>query len=207
MEKTPQEKLEAFFEKKELVKYRDKERILRAGEPIFGVFFLRKGLVRQFSISEDGEEVTIHLYRSGSFFPFMLLVNNYPNSFDYEAITHVEIIREDPEELFEFIKNNSDVLLATTKRFADAIAGLSERVKNLAVGDSHQKTVQILKYLAKSFGETSEKGTLINLPLTQSDLAAWIGVRRETISRSLKKLSGEGFLLYKKSKIILLPNE
>lgn len=194
MNETLTKKLNDFFTQGKVAKYRRKEIILRAGEPIFGIFFLNKGNVRQYLISEEGEEVTIHLYRPGSFFPIMLLITDTPNRYYFEAETTAETYRLPPEEVIDFVKNNPDVLFDLTERFGQAVIGLSKRIEILAIGSVYSKVVSLLSYLAARFGEEKEGQLVINLPLTHNDIAAWIGAKRETVSRQMEALAKAGVI-------------
>ncbi len=81
MKKGVLEKLDFFFSKFKFLHYEKSEMLVRAGDPVFGIYFLKKGFVRQYVLSEDGEELTIHVYRPPAFFPTMLLLSNYPNKY------------------------------------------------------------------------------------------------------------------------------
>src|SRR3972149_12259203 len=110
MEAAVLKKLENFFGQFKSVNYKKNEIILRAGEPIFGVFYLKKGYVRQYIISEEGEEVTIHIYQPPAFFPTMLVINSIPNRYFFEAEFVVETRHIIFVNLFEFLETNPDVL-------------------------------------------------------------------------------------------------
>lgn len=69
-----------------------------------------------------------------------------------------------------------------------------------------------IAYLLRSFidkyGEKVGDNIEINLPLTREDMANYIGVARETISRKLKKLEKEGIIkIVGTKKIIILDKE
>lgn len=189
MSETAVKKLNDFYAQGKAVNYKPREIILRAGEPIFGVFLLKKGYVRQYLISEDGDEVTIHLYRPDTFFPITLLIAKAPNRYYFEAETAVETYRLPPEKVIEFVKQNPDVLFSLSERFAQAIVGLSKRVESLALGSVYAKVISTLSYLANRFGEEKDGQIVIYLPITHNEISAWIGAKRETVSRQMEKLS------------------
>jgi CRP-like cAMP-binding protein len=197
-------KLDSFFSKSKVVKYKKGELILRAGEPIFGIYYLKKGFVRQYLISEEGEEVTIHIYRPEAFFPIMLLVTETPNRYYFEATTEVEGFRQSPQKVLEFVKDNPDVLMDLTNRFAQAVIGLSKRIETLTIGSVYAKVLALLFYLAIKFGEEKEGRIIINLPLTHQDISAWTGAKRETVSRQMEKLTAEGIIKVDNHKIVIL---
>lgn len=203
MENVIGDKLEDFFSKSKKITYKKGEIILRAGEPVFGVFYIKKGFVRQYLISEEGEEVTITIFRPPAFFPFMLIMTKTPNRYYFEASTDVEVYRQSPELVEKFINQNPDILFDLTSRFAHAMIGLSKRIETLAIGSVYAKVVSVLSYLANQFGEEKDGYTIINLPVTHQDLAAWTGAKRETVSRQIEKLTGDGIIEQQKHLIVV----
>lgn len=203
MKENVEAKLVNFFSEGKKVSYKKGEIILRAGEPIFGIYLLNEGFVRQYLISEDGDEVTIHIFRPLSFFPTMLLISNTQNRYYFEAETAVEIYRQSPEKVLEFIKTNPDVLFDLTVRFSQAVIGLSKRIETLAIGSVYAKVVSLLSYLSTRFGEEKENEIIVSIPITHNDIAAWIGAKRETISRQMEKLSRDGVIESKNHLIVI----
>lgn len=196
-------KLEEFFSQYRTLHYRKNEPIIRPHDPILGINFLKKGLVKQYLISEDGTEVTIHIFKQYSFFPIMLVLGGIENSYYFEAMNAVEIWRAPVEETLEFIRNDSEILSDLTTRFAIGLNGLSKRIGNLMSENAYQRVVSLILYLGKKFGEEQEGGIVIKLPLTHKDIAAWINLTRETTSRQLKKLSRKGFISYSDRHIVI----
>ena len=198
-----EKKLDDFFSSAKPVFYKKKELILRAGEPIFGIFYLKKGFVRQYLITEEGEEVTIHIYRPPAFFPTMLALTNTPNRYYFEAATNIETYRQTPEKVLDFVTSEPEVLLDLTNRFAQAVIGLSKRIETLAIGSVYAKVIALISYLTHKFGEENDGGITIKLPVTHNDIAAWIGAKRETVSRQMEKLIEDGVISQEKHLIVI----
>jgi CRP/FNR family transcriptional regulator len=59
----------------------------------------------------------------------------------------------------------------------------------------------------KQSGSNTPKGILISLQLTREDMANFVGVTRETISRKLSHLSGEGILEILENKQLLIVDQ
>ncbi|MDP2671185.1 MAG: Crp/Fnr family transcriptional regulator [bacterium] len=203
MENEVVEKLNQFFSQGKTVSYKKGEIILRAGEPVFGIFFLKKGFVRQYLISEEGEEVTIHLYRPLAFFPTMLVIAGTPNRYYFEAQTPIETFRLPPEEVVAFLKENPDVLFDLSERFAQAVIGLSKRIETLSIGSVYAKVISLLSYLVIRFGEEKDGQILIGLPVTHTDIASWTGAKRETVSRQIERLTKDGIIGVEKHLIVV----
>lgn len=158
------------------------------------VWFLRKGLVRQYVVSENGEEVTIHFFRPGAIFPLMLVAANIPNRFYFQASTNIEVQEFTKKKMMEILESNPKLLMEVTVKFALGLNGLSQRVEVLSTKNTEKKLYLLLDYFAKQFGQEKNSRLTIEIPLTHAEIAAWIGVRRETVSRELSNLTKLGLL-------------
>lgn len=203
MEKVIEQKLDFFFTQSKPIFYKKGEMIIRAEDPIFGIFYLKKGLVRQFLISPDGVEITLHIFKPISFFPMMLALDRTSNRYSFQAITPVELWRQRPEKVIEFLKMEPDVLLDLSTRFASGLNGLALRIEQLLLDGAYKRLVSLLLYLAGRFGKPAEDSVIIDLPLTHNDIAAWIGTSRETASRQMEKLTRKRVISSQRHMIIV----
>jgi len=101
------------------------------------------------------------------------------------------------------LRDNPDLLYDLTKRFAEGIQGLAKKVVTLTFADSHAKVSSCLLYFATKMGKKQHGGTCIALPFTHADIASWIGISRETVSRHIEMLGRLGILTYKDNQIVI----
>src|SRR4030067_2058893 len=104
-------KLDNFFARfKSVHSYKKGELIIRADDPPSGIFYLKSGFVRLYSISKDGQDITFNIFKPGSYFPMFWAIGNSPNSYYFEAMTRIEVMKAPKEELIKFLKSNPDNL-------------------------------------------------------------------------------------------------
>lgn len=168
------------------------------------VFFLRTGKVKMFAISDEGEQTTIHIFQPGSYFPLMLALSSFPNHYFFETTEASELVSVPTSKVIHFLQAEPEVLFDVVTRFSDALCGLMLRIETLSFETAQQKLIKILLYLLDKFGVQTEEGTEISLPLSQVDIADWIGVQRETVTRNLSKLQEQKILQSKNKHIIVL---
>jgi CRP-like cAMP-binding protein len=169
-------KLDKLFSKRR--SFKKGEILLRPGEKISKVYYLEKGAVRQCTRSPSGKEVTIHVFRPGSYFPLAVLLAGVSNRFFFEANTQTVVKIAKAKEAVEFVKNDPSELLDLTKRLSKAVDGLSLRIETQLTKKSHDRIDLILSYF-ESRGPARQ--------LTHKRIASWVGVSRETVSRYLSK--------------------
>ena len=151
-----------------------------------------------FKIFENGKELTINIFKPGSYFPMLWAIGNISNDYYYQAITAVEVFRTPKEDLLTFLNHHPDELMSLTRRI---LSGLDKLIVNMQVllnGDADKKISSILTYLARNLGEKKENTICISVPLTHQDVANYSGVSRETTSLILKKMEINRQIIFNK---------
>ena len=167
--------------------YKPKEIILRPCIKIENIYFLKKGIVRQFCINENGIEITLHTFKPGSYFPIMLLIAESANKYNFQALDNVEVSIASSNETLEFVRKNPDVLFDLTRRMATGLNKLLLKEESMMFENSYEKVKRFVDYINEKFGEDKKK-------FTHEDIASWTGLTRETVSRQMDKLRKEGFI-------------
>ena len=202
---TIEKKLEEFFSHYTSLKYDKNERILRENETPSGVFYISKGVVRMYLISEEGNELTTIMHPGGSIFPMRWVLNNQPNIYNYQAMTEIEVWRAPREAFLQFLQENNDVMLYLTEQIMFDLGALIYRMQHIVFGNAHAKVASIVLTAAKRFGQQDPKTKLyvVQVPLTHQQIADSAGITRETASLEMKKLKDEGIISYKGRSIII----
>lgn len=205
MENTIQKKIDSFFGQFPLTKFKKGESMLSAGSDPSGVFFLQKGFVRQFLFTLDGSELTLHFFKSGSYFPLFWAINDLPNRFNYQTLTNAEVRIASKEKFLELINNDPGILRNITSRLLFGLDGLLTRVESLASRNARQRTIGIIHFLGKHFGSLKGNSLCLTHPFTHEDISNLTGLTRETTSRELEHLSKTGLIVVK-NRLIQVPD-
>lgn len=171
--------------------------IIRAGESPSGVFYLKKGFTRLFSVSKSGEEFSLIIFKKGDLFPLIWAINNPPNSYFLEAMTPCELLRAPRNSFMDFVKGDPELYFEVTSRVLVRFGALLRRMEYMAFGDAYSKISAILLICAERFGKKKGKKVIIEVPLTHHDVASLVGVTRETASIELKKMETKGLISHK----------
>lgn len=171
--------IQKFFSHYKTISYQKGRILLRPGDDINTIHLLTKGVVRQYAASPRGEEITIHLYRPGSFFPMALVLAGAANRFYFEADSGVTMKEAPVGHVLKFIREDTNALFDLTTRLSQAIDGLATRIEHGLPLRARERVENLLVYLTERFGEKR---------LTHKEMASWLGVSRETVSREMSKL-------------------
>ena len=166
------------------------EILIKPDNPPSGIFYLKEGVVKQYSISANGEELILNIYKPISLFPMAYAINNTLPHHYYEAMTPVLVWSAPKEKTLEFVRKNEDVLLDLLSRIYKGLEGFFLRMENLMAGSAKARLTTTLLIYAKRFDKVK---------ITEKDLAAQSGITRETVSREIQKLKEKGLLNFQKS--------
>lgn len=67
--------------------------------------------------------------------------------------------------------------------------------------DLERRFTRWLLMMAKFYGETEKDQVLITMPQTHSEIAAWLGLSRETVGKLVRKFIKHGFISLKQKRL------
>jgi len=187
---------EMFYKQFQIRNYKKGEMLIRADDDPQGIFCLTKGYIRQYTISKTGFELTLHILRPISYFPMVWAINGTPNVYYFEALTPVEVGRAPRDEVVNFIKDKPTIIFELLSELIERYAETLTRMEHLVFSDAYRRVISVLLYIAKHFGEESDKGIIIHHRFTQQDIATLVGVARETAGIEIVKLEKKGLIKY-----------
>lgn len=189
------DKLEGFFTKFKHQIYKKGEILIRADDDPSGIFYLKKGFIKEYAISKKGDELVVNIFKPIVFFPMSWAINNTPNKYFFEAITNAEIYKAPKEKVLAFVKSNPDVLYDLLGRVYKGTDGLLVRMIYLMSGNAYARLIAELLISVKRFGNP--------LRISEKELAAQSGMTRETVSREIKTLKEKGLVKFERGTIII----
>ncbi|OGM08526.1 hypothetical protein A2Z67_02230 [Candidatus Woesebacteria bacterium RBG_13_36_22] len=190
MNKTIGNVLDKYFSKYKLITVGKNSTIIFSSDEPTGVYYLRKGYIKMNTVTPDGNELTLNIYKPGTFFPMFWAIGDVPNQYSFQAMTQVTLNKATKSEFIEFLRTNPAVLFDLTKRILRGTDGLITNIRHFLVGNSNHRVASALLMAAKRFGKKTDKGkTIIYLNLTHQDIADLAGMTRETTSLAIGRLS------------------
>lgn len=199
-----QQKINRFLTSYKPVKFLKGEIIIRGDDEPTGVYFIDKGFVKMSSLSEDGRETAINIFKPNAFFPMTWAIGNIKNTYYFRAISPVIAYRVPKEELLNLLVSNPEILLDLTSRVLIGMDGLIYNLRSMLNVSSIKKVAIVIKMLSNRFGVTNENNEIeISINMTHQDISHFAGIARETASIALLKLKEKGVIRQKDKKIII----
>lgn len=193
-----------------LDKYRTKsfskgEIILVEGEVPPYAYVIKKGVVKTYNLTAEGQEKPITFDVPFETFPLGWVFSKIQSAqYFYEAFTDCEVTVIPRDELVEYILKHSDATHELLDILISRHLQFQMRINALEQSKATNKVINTLHYLCLRFGKDVKEHTVkVELPLTQQDLANFMGLTRETTGIELKKLEKQGIISYRRQNYVI----
>ncbi len=187
--------------------YKKGDIILHYGDDFDRLYIVNHGSLKAVSYNEDGKEQILYILNDGDSIGELSLLKKAESQYDLVALKESYICTIPKFRFDEFIKTNPEVIFAVLESTHEKITSLEKLVGAIASNDADTRLRFLINRLIKQSGIETSEGIMINLQLTREDMANFVGVTRETISRKFSKLIDENILKILDNKQILIINE
>jgi CRP/FNR family cyclic AMP-dependent transcriptional regulator len=105
--------------------------------------------------------------------------------------------------LLELMREHPAVTDALLTSLGHMIRRLTERASDLVFLDLTGRVAKLLLSFAEEIGSDIDDGTMLDLQLTQTDLAAMVGGTRQSVNQILRTFERRGYLELRGRRIIV----
>jgi CRP/FNR family transcriptional regulator len=165
------------------IELRDGESLFAQGDPALSVFTVTAGMLKSYAILPDGRRQITGFHVAGDFVGTSV---DEEHQFAAEAVGECRVCAFPVRRFESFVEDHQalerEVYIAAARELADA------KRQMVLLG---RKTA--IERIASFFLSLSERGTradVIDLPMGRSDIADYLGLTKETVSRVLSDLKG-----------------
>jgi CRP/FNR family transcriptional regulator/CRP/FNR family cyclic AMP-dependent transcriptional regulator len=172
--------------------YKRRTTIVRVDDPGGALYILKSGLVKITIEDQHGDEMILRILYPTDFFGEMSLLDGMPRSATVTAQEPSEVLTISREHFLNIIEQSPKILLKMTAVLSQRLRNTNELIHSLAFFDVYGKVARLLLNLAAERGRVTEQGTVIDMRLTQQELAELAGMTRETMARTLREFQQAG---------------
>lgn len=178
--------------------YQKGEVILQHEEVPKHGYAIRSGVVMTYSIDAPGIKHPVVFDVAGEVFPIGWVLGHISQTaYFYEAFNTCTVTCFSQAEFKRAIQEDSQLAAELYSSLGRRFLGLQQRIEALGQSRASRKVLLTLRYLCTRFGQPIVDGSVyMDLPLTQQDIANFIGLTRETTAIELKRLEKNKVISY-----------
>lgn len=182
------------------------EWVFRMGQPSCGVYCVASGIVGLRKLHANGSGVMLEIAYPGDLIGVPAFLRNDAHRTGAEALTDVRLCRLPGAELRRLLGEFPSLYPQLVRVCLDALDASQESMLQAAAMSNRDRLFHLLKRLLEHCGSVDGSGQVqARLPISREDIAGMLGVRQETLSRLLKRLSDESLIEISGRHCLLLP--
>jgi len=187
-----------------------KRRTFRSGEVIFHrddpgqvLYMIKEGKVKICIISPDGQEVSLTVFGKGEVFGEFAILDGLPRSTDAVALERVECYTLQRSDFLNAILKNPKIAILVLEALSKRLRNTNNMVEDLIFLDVYGRVAKKLLELADTHGIKTDEGVLIDVRLTQQELASMVGASRESVNKVLGYFTDKDFISTDKHRVTI----
>lgn len=190
-----------------IVQHRDypaKAVLFEQGQKADFVFSISEGTVRLFRLLPDGRRQIIGFAIKGD---FLSVAMDETHDFTAEAVEPVRICRIPRSGFAEMVDEKPHLLKKLHQVAGREIHNAQDQVVLLGRRNAEERVVAFLLGFRERLARVSTRSVTVPLPMSRQDMADYLGLTIETVSRTISKLAREKMIVVVPDGVRLLDPE
>lgn len=161
------------------------------GDEASAVYNVTEGVVRVSKMLPDGRRQI-----TGFLFPgdFLGLAHHDLYAYTAEAITPARMCRFKRSKLLDLFDELPQLEKRLLGMAADELAVAQDQILLLGRKTARERVVSFFKLLSKQARRRGKSGNPVDIPMSRADIADYLGLTIETVSRTITKLVKDGVI-------------
>jgi CRP/FNR family transcriptional regulator, cyclic AMP receptor protein len=165
--------------------------IVAEGEPSQSLYILLSGRAKVQRSDTEGKEVILAVLMSGEFFGEMSLIDDAPRSASVITLESCDFLAINKENFKAMLTQNSDLGMAVMRGLVRRLREADKKIETLALLDVYGRVARVLL----DFSENVGGERIVKAKLPRQEIAKMIGASREMVSRVMKGLEIDGYIV------------
>ena len=162
-----------------------------SGESLYVVI---EGLVKLSVASPDGREMLLAMVRPMESFGELSLVDGGPRSTSAVAVEATAVLVLRRSDLLEALRHEPALVDGVLRSMGSLVRRLTEQTTDLVFLDVNERVAKLLVSLVERDGVSRDGTVVVDLALSQGELAEMVGVSRQSLNQALRKLAERGWI-------------
>ncbi len=172
--------------------YAQRQQLFAQDEDAQSVFNITSGSVRLYRLLPDGRRQVVGFAIPGDFLGLSLAARTV---YGAEALTSVTVCRFDRQAFSAFVDEHPHLLRRLYDLANHELSLAQEQMVLIGRRTAEERVICFLVGLRKRWSHINNNSVTVPLPMTRQDIADFLGLTIETVSRAISKLAREKALL------------
>ncbi len=183
--------------------YEHGQLIFQQGDPGDSLLVVTQGRVKVFVTSEDAGKMVLVTLSPPDSFGELALIDGGPRSASAESLEASTLLVLPRSSLLDTLADEPVLAKALLESLGDTVRRLTEQAADLVFLDLNGRVAKLLLSLTNSRGDGELEASVLDLHLTQTDLAHMVGGSRQSINEILHVFQRQGYLRLEGRRIVL----
>ncbi|HMM52512.1 MAG TPA: cyclic nucleotide-binding domain-containing protein [Burkholderiaceae bacterium] len=165
--------------------------IVSEGEPSQSLYILLSGRAKVQRSDSEGKEVILAVLGSGDFFGEMSLIDEAPRSASVITLESCDFMSINKDAFRAMLLQSAEMCMAVMKGMVRRLREADRKIETLALLDVYGRVARVLL----DFSEVVNGERIVKNKLPRQEIAKMIGASREMVSRVMKGLEIDGYIV------------
>ena len=165
--------------------------IVSEGEPSQTLYILLSGRAKVQRSDSEGKEVILAVLGSGDFFGEMSLIDEAPRSASVITLESCDFMAINKDSFKSMLMQSNEMCMAVMKGMVRRLREADKKIETLALLDVYGRVARVLL----DFSEFVNGERVVKNKLPRQEIAKMIGASREMVSRVMKGLEIDGYIV------------
>ncbi|MEW5726909.1 MAG: Crp/Fnr family transcriptional regulator [Pseudomonadota bacterium] len=192
----PGELLTKLAERKTIRRLARGEHLFHQGGRCDALFRVLSGVVMLQKGDREGNALIVQMVRKGATIGYRAFVRDEPHEVSAFCATDV-VVCHIPAHLARWaFQQNRELERGFATHLARELDQTENQILNILALTVRDRVLVLLDQMAEEFGTPVGDGLRIETPILRTDMAAMLGIARETMSRCIRLIESEGLLRF-----------
>lgn len=165
--------------------------IVAEGEPSQSLYILLSGRAKVQRSDSEGKEVILAVIGPGEFFGEMSLIDDAPRSASVITLESSDFMAINKDGFKAMLLQNTDIGMQVMRGLVRRLREADKKIETLALLDVYGRVARVLL----DFSEIVNGERIVKARLPRQEIAKMIGASREMVSRVMKGLEIDGYIV------------
>jgi CRP/FNR family transcriptional regulator, cyclic AMP receptor protein len=165
--------------------------IVAEGEPSQSLYILLSGRAKVQRSDSEGKEVILAVIGPGEFFGEMSLIDDAPRSASVITLESSDFMAINKDGFKAMLMQNTDIGMQVMRGLVRRLREADKKIETLALLDVYGRVARVLL----DFSEIVNGERIVKARLPRQEIAKMIGASREMVSRVMKGLEIDGYIV------------